>query len=182
MDTRPGIRPRLGPWHLLDVASRYAFPGVQTALVLLALSAPLGLPGQAQLQPAWAMASVYFWSLYRPASMPALLVFAIGLLLDLLAQGPVGIQVLVLLLIHAVAVRFRRALARRGFATVWLVFAGLAAGAALAEWLLVAVLTWSAVPLWPGLFEWGVAAGLYPCLALYLITLHRGRAAPERAS
>ncbi len=90
---------------MLDVASRYAFPGVQTAGVLLLLSAPLGLPGQAQLQPAWAMACVYFWSLYRPASMPALLVFAVGLLLDLLAQGPVGIQVLVLLLIHGAALR-----------------------------------------------------------------------------
>ncbi len=182
MDNKPGIRPRLGLWHRLDVASRYAFPAVQTVVVLLLLSAPFGLPGQAQLQPAWAMASVYFWSLYRPASMPALLVFGVGLLLDLLAQGPVGIQVLVLLLIHAAALRFRRALTRSGFAAVWLVFASLAAGAALAEWLLVVLLTWSAVPPWPGLFEWGLAAGLYPFLALHLITLHRGRAAPEQAS
>lgn len=182
MDSTPGIRPRLGLWHRLDVASRYAFPGVQTVAVLLLLSAPLGLPGQAQLQPAWAMTCVYFWSLYRPASMPALLVFGVGLLLDLLAQGPVGIQVLVLLLIHAVGLRARRVLTRAGFAMVWLIFAGLAAGAVLAEWGLVVVLTWRVVPPWPGLFELGVALGLYPLLAVYLITLHRGRAAPERAS
>jgi rod shape-determining protein MreD len=167
---------------MLDVASRHAFPGVQTVLVLLLLSAPLGLPGQAQLQPAWAMACVYFWSLYRPASMPALLVFALGLLLDLLAQGPVGIQVLVLLLIHAVALRARHALTRSGFAFVWLVFTGVAAAAAAGEWLLVCLLTWRAVPPWPGLFEFAIACGLYPCLALHLIALHRGRAAPEQAS
>ncbi len=181
MDTKPGIRPRLGMWHGMDVASRYALPGVQTIVVLLLLSAPLGLPGQAQLQPVWAMACVFFWSLYRPNSMPAPLVFAIGLLLDLLAQGPVGIQVLVLLLIHATALRARRTLTRSGFALVWLTFTGLAALAALAEWGLVCVLTWRAVPPWPGVFELGVAAGLYPVLAVYLITLHRGRAAPEQA-
>ncbi len=167
---------------MLDVASRYAFPGGQTVIVLLLLSAPLGLPGQAQLQPAWAMTSVFFWSLYRPASMPALLVFATGLLLDLLAQGPVGIYVLILLLIHGSVLRYRRTLTRSVFALVWLAFIGMAGAAALAEWLLEAVLTWSPVPPWPGLFEFGVAAGLYPMLALYLITLHRGRAAPEQAS
>ncbi len=165
----------------MDVASRYALPGAQTVAVLLLLSAPLGLPGQAQLQPAWTMACVYFWSLYRPASMPAPLVFAIGLLLDLLAQGPVGIQVLVLLLIHAAALGARRALTRSGFVVVWLAFTGLAALAALAEWVLVCALTWRAVPPWPGVFELGVAVGLYPVVAVYLITLHRGRAAPEQA-
>ncbi len=61
-------------------------------------------------------------------------------------------------------------------------FAGLAAASALAEWLLVALLTWTAVPPWPGLFEWAVAAGLYPVLAFHFTSQHRGRAAPEQAS
>ena len=182
MDKSPGVRPRPGLWHMLDTASRYALPGVQTVAVLLLLSAPFGVPAQAQLQPAWAQACVFFWSLYRPASMPAPLVFAIGLLLDLLAQGPVGIEVLVLLLIHAVALRSRRLLTRSGFATVWLVFTGVALGAALLEYLLVTLLTWRALPVFPGALEFGIAAGCYPFLAFYLIGLHRGLAAPERAS
>jgi rod shape-determining protein MreD len=167
---------------MLDVASRHAFPGVQTAIVLLLLSAPLGLPGQAQLQSAWALACVYFWSLYRPAALSALLVFGLGLLLDLLAQGPIGIQVLLLLLTHAIALKSRRVLTRSGFAVVWLVFAGIAAGAALLEWLLVSALTWRVLPIGPGLLAFGVATGIYPFLAFYFIVLHRSLAAPERAS
>ncbi len=182
MDKVPGIRPRPGLWHLLDVASRYAFPCVQTWLVLLLLSAPLGIPGQAQLQTAWALACVYFWSLYRPASMPAPLVFVTGLLLDLLAQEPIGVHVLLLVLIHALALKYRRYLTRSGFSTLWLVFAAIAGAAVLLEWLLVSLLTWRVLPIWPGLFEFGVAAGLYPFLAIYLITLHRGPAAPEKAA
>jgi rod shape-determining protein MreD len=182
MDKHPGIRPREGLWHTLDTASRHAFPAVQTVVVLLLLSAPFGIPGQAQLQPAWAQASVYFWSLYRPASMPAPLIFLLGLLLDLLVQGPIGVEVLILLLIHALGLKIRRSLTRSGFAMVWLVFIGVAVAAASLEWLLVCVLTWRALPPWPGLFECGLASGMYPFLALYLILLHRGLAAPERAS
>ncbi len=181
MDRSPGVRPRPGLWHGLDTASRHALPGVQTVAVLLLLAAPFGIPAQAQLQPAWAQACVFFWSLYRPAAMPAPLVFAIGLLLDLLAQGPVGIEVLVLLLVHAVALRSRRSLTRSGFPMVWLTFIGVAFGAALLEYLLVMLLTWRALPTAPGAVEFGIAAGSYPLLAPYLIRLHRGLAAPERA-
>jgi len=182
MDKTPGIRPRPGWWHMMDVASRHAFPGVLTVIVLLLLSAPLGIPGQAQLQPAWAMACIFFWSLYRPASMPAPLVFALGLLLDLLGQEPVGIQILALLLIHAAALKLRRTLTRSSFSIVWMVFIMLSAAFALTEWLLVSLLTWQLFPPWPGIFEWGVAAGIYPFVAVSLISLHRGLAAPERAT
>jgi rod shape-determining protein MreD len=167
---------------MLDVTSRYAFPGVQTVLVLILLSAPIGLPGQPQFQPAWAMGNVFFWSLFRPASMPAALVFAIGLLLDLLTQEPMGVQVLLLLLIHGLALKLRRDLARRGFATVWFVFGLTAAGAAVLELSLVTLFTWRLLPPGAALFEAGVATGSYPFLAWYLTWLHRGLAAPERAA
>lgn len=181
MDKKPGIRPALTLWHLLDVAARYAFPVALTTLVLLVLSTPIGIPGQAQMQPAWALASVYFWTLFRPASLPAGAIFAIGLLLDLLAQGPIGIGVLLLLLTHATALRSRRWLTRQGFAVVWLLFVAVAGVAALLEWLLVSLLMWRALPPWPALFEWGMATGAYPILATLLTRAHRGIAAPERA-
>jgi rod shape-determining protein MreD len=181
MDKTPGIRPRLTFGHRLDVAARYCFPVACTVLVLLLLSMPLGLPGQAQMQPAWALAAVFFWSLFRPASLPAGAVFAIGLLLDLLAQGPIGVGVLILLLAHGAALRFRRFLTRKGFGFVWLAFMAFAASAAAAEWALVSLLTWRILPLSPALFECGMSIGVYPVLAVLLIRAHRTLAAPERA-
>ena len=181
MDKSPGIRPRLTIGHRLDVAARTIFPMALTVLVLLLLSMPLELPGQAEMQPAWALASVYFWSLYRPASMPGGGVFAVGLLLDLLAQGPLGIGVLILLLTQAATLRWRRVLTRQGFAMVWLAFFAVAAAAAALEWVLVSVMTWRILPLAPALFEWGMSVGVYPLLAVLLIRAHRTLAAPEQA-
>jgi rod shape-determining protein MreD len=166
---------------VLDVAARQAFPVALTGAVLILLSTPMGIPGQAQMQPAWTLASVYFWSLFRPASMPAPAVFGLGLLLDLLAQGPIGVSVLILLLAHATALRIRRVLVRQGFAVVWLMFFLFAGTAATLEWALVSLLTWRALAFWPAAFEFGMAVGAYPILATLLTHAHRGIAAPERA-
>jgi len=177
----PGIRPRPTLWRMLDAASRRAFPAVSTALLLLLLSAPLGLPGQPQLQAACALANVFFWSVFRPDSMPPPAVFALGLLADLLSLAPPGISVLVLLAVHGVAMRLRRFLAAQGFLIVWLAFVAVAAGAACLAWALTSLLTFRLLPAGPALLEFGLTAGFYPALALLFTRAHRGLANPEQA-
>ncbi len=176
----PGIRPRPTLWRQLDAASRTAFPAACAALLLLALAAPLRLPGQAQLQPAAGIACVFFWSLFRPASMSPPIVFALGLLSDLLGLEPPGISVLVLLVVHGLAVRWR-VLAVQGFLMVWLAFVAVAAGAALMGWALNCLLTFRLLPLQAALFQFGLTAGLYPALAALFTMAHRGLANPEQA-
>ncbi len=181
MDKTPGIRPRPTLWRQLDAAARAAFPAAITALALLATAFPLGLPGQAEWQPAVALACVFFWSLFRPASMPPAVVFVIGLLADLLGLSPIGASVLVLLLVHGLAVRWRRVLVRQGFVVVWLAFVGVAAGAALLEWGLVCALTFRLFSPAPALFQWALSAGMYPLMATLFTRAHRGLADPDQA-
>ncbi len=177
----PGIRPRPTLWRQLDSASRASFPAACTALLLVVLAAPLGLPGQAELQPAAALACVFFWSVFRPASMPAAVVFALGLLSDLLGLGQLGVGVLTLLFTHGLAWRFRRALAGRGFLLVWLAFIGVAAGAAGLGWLLTSVLLLRPVSASAALFQFGLTAGAYPLLSTVFTWAHRGLADPDQA-
>ncbi len=164
----------------MDAASRAAFPAACTVLLLLLLAAPLHLPGQAQLQPATAVACVFFWSLFRPASMPPPVVFVLGLLSDLLGLAPPGISVLVLLTVHGLAVRWR-VLAVHGFLLVWLVFVAVAAGAAAMEWALTSLLTFRLMPVSAALFQFGLTVALYPALAALFTAAHRSLADPERA-
>ena len=177
----PGIRPRPTLWRQLDAASRAAFPASCTVLLLLLLAAPLRLPGQAQLQPAAALACVFFWSLFRPASMPPPVVFLLGLLSDLLGLEPPGINVLTLLITHGLAVRWRRVLAAQGFLLVWLAFVAVAAGAAALEWALTSLLTFRLLPGSPGMFQFLLTAGLYPALATLFTRAHRSLANPDEA-
>lgn len=180
-DRLPGIRPRPTLWRMLDAAARRAFPVTTAALMLLLLSAPFGLPGQPQLQEAVALGSVFFWSVFRPDSMPPPAVFLLGLLADLLCLAPPGISAVVLLIAHGVALRARRFLAAKGFLVVWLMFVAVAAGAAALEWALTCLLTFRLLPAGPALLEFGVTAGFYPALATLLTRAHRGLADPDRA-
>ena len=155
-------------------------PAASSALLLLILAMPLHLPGQAQLQAAAALGCVYFWSLFRPSSMGPPAVFALGLLSDLAGFAPLGVSVLTLLLAHGLAARWR-ALAGQGFMTVWLVFVLVAGVAAALDWALSSLLLVRLLPVPPALFQFGLAAGLYPPLAAVLTAAHRGPADPGRA-
>lgn len=181
MDRTPGVRPRPSLWRRLDVAFRYAFPVVLTAFGLFLLAAPVDLPAQAELQPGWMLASVYFWSLFRPNAVPPLAILLLGVFADLLGLDPLGVNVLMLLIVHGIALRGRRWLVRQGFLLVWLVFVVLAAGAVLLHWALVALLSWRLLPPGPGIVAFLLAAGFYPAVATLLTRAHRGLAAPELA-
>lgn len=181
MNKQPGIRPRESLPRQLDRLARLGFPATTTALLLLLSAAPLGLPGQAELQAAIALCCVFFWSLFRPASMPPVVVFAIGLLTDLLDFAPPGVGVLCLLAVHGLAVRWRRILARQGFLLVWLAFVAVTGGVAALQWALTSLLTFRLLPPGPVVFQAAIGAGLYPLLATLLTRAHLSLAAPEQA-
>ena len=180
IDRTPGIRPRPSLWRRIDAMGRHSFPAGATALGMLLIAGPLGLPGQAELLPSFALASVFFWSLFRPAAMPPPIVFALGLLADLLGFAPLGVRVLFLLFAHGLALGGRRRLAHQQFLLVWLVFVAVAAGAAALEWGFDSLLSLRLLPPEPGIFQFALAAGFYPPLAALFIRAHRGIAAWER--
>jgi len=169
----PGIRPHLTIGRRLDHAARAGFPATCTVLTMFLTQAPFGIPGQAVLLPSVTLASVWFWSLFRPASMPPPAVFGVGVLMELLGYLPLGVGVLTLLLAHGIAVRWRRFLGQQGFAITWLAFVPVAAGAALLSWVLVAALTLRLLPAGLSVFQGVLSGVLYPVLAIPLAWLHR---------
>lgn len=168
---RPGRpEPAQGLLRRLDDIARAALPPVTTAILLVLAAAPLGLPG---LVPAVVLPAVFFWSVFRPASMSPPAVFVLGLLQDLLTYAPVGIGILTLLIVHGLAFRWRRGLTRWSFLIVWLVFCAFAAGAAGLGWLLHALLSLALPPVVPALHLALLSAGLYPTLAFLLTRAHQ---------
>jgi rod shape-determining protein MreD len=180
-DRFPGVRPHLTLGRRLDIAWRYAFPGTTSLMLMLLSLAPIGLWGQAALLPTVALTCVWFWSLFRPAAMSPPVVFLIGLLLDLLGFLPLGVGGVTMLTTYGIAQRLRRFLPRQAFAVVWLIFTAVACGIALMNWALVSALTFSLVPPGPVLFQAGLAAAMYPAVAIPLMLAHRSFADPDLA-
>jgi rod shape-determining protein MreD len=165
----------------LDIAARVSFPACISVLLMLLTEAPSGIAGQAALLPAVALCCVWFWSLFRPETFPPPVVFAVGLLLDLLGYLPLGSGVFTLLCVHGVALAARRGLARRGFVWIWLVFALVASAACLLLWLLVMLLDFRLLSPRPAMFMAVLSTALYPVLAVPFAGAHRSIANPEDA-
>jgi rod shape-determining protein MreD len=168
-------------WRRLDATSRYAFPFGFLFFGLILIGMPFGIPGQAEMRPVYAMACVFFWSLYRPSSLPAPLVALTGLLLDLLGLSPIGLWAVLLLLLQGATLASRRRLIPASFLLTWLIFTGLAGIFALLAWLAESLLTLSLLPVLPALAEIVFAFGFYPAFAGFFIRAHRGPAAVELA-
>ena len=180
MARRPLTR-RTGVWRQLDIAARYTFPAGSLVLGLFVIGLPFGLPGQAELSPVYTVACVYFWSLYRPASLPAPVVVLAGVLLGLLGLSPLGLWAVLLLVLQGVVLAARRRLAPQPFLLTWLVFCGLAVSCAGLAWMLESLLMLKLLPTQPLLIEALFSVGLYPAVAGFFIRAHRGPAAVELA-
>ena len=123
-----------GPWRRLDAISRAMFPAIMLVVGLFLLGLPLDLPGQAALRPVFTMGCVFFWSLYRPAALPAPVVVGIGLLLDLLGLTPFGLWAVLLLLMQGLTIALRRRLVPAHFLLTWAAFSALSMLATGLEW------------------------------------------------
>jgi len=180
-DRMPGVRLRLTVGRRLDIAWRHAFPVTTSVLLMLLSLAHFGLWGQAALLPTVALTCVWFWSLFRPTAMAPPVVFLIGLLLDLLGFLPLGVGELTMLTTHGIAQRLRGFVSRQGFTVVWLLVTTVACGIAVMNWALDSLLTFSLVPPGPVLFQAGLAAAMYPVVAIPLTLAHRSIADPDLA-
>jgi rod shape-determining protein MreD len=168
-------------WRRLDAASRHAWPASCMIFGLFLIGLPIGLPAQAELRPAYAMACVFFWSLYRPSSLPAPIVALTGILLDLLGLSPLGLWAVLLLLLQGSTLAARRRLAPQAFLMTWASFAGLSALFSGLAWALQSLLALSFLPLLPLAVQVLACIGVYPALAALFIRAHRGSAAGELA-
>lgn len=161
----PEIQPRQTLWQRLDSAVRHLLPSLFIALAIIVFSAPIPLPGAAELLPAIVIATVFFWSFWRPSGMPSLAVFVLGLFMDLVGFAPLGVSAFILLLVHGVAFYARFGLMRLHFLLVWAVFSLLAIAACLLQWGLACLFRLHMLDMAPALFESFLCIGVYPPLS-----------------
>ena len=133
---------------------------------------PLGLQATSRPSPDLLLCVVAYWSIRRPGSAPAVLIFALGLTRDMLTDVPIGAGVLSLLLVSEVLKLRRRNFARANFAIEWSAVAIAALASVALHWFLVlltlaqppylldlvhqSVYTMMAYPLMALFFRWGL--------------------------
>ena len=152
-------------WTRLDGIARSLSPFTLTLLLVMAAMVPLRVPDFAQIVPSMGLIAVYYWVIHRPDLMPAWTVFLLGLLLDLIGGGPLGVNVLVLLLVHGAVGAQQRFFAGGTLVLLWFVFVPVAAGAFFLAWLLNVILFGGMIDPGAAFFQYLTTVAFYPCIA-----------------
>ena len=160
--------------HWLDGVARHAAPGAVTLFMVLLGVVPTDIPYFGAVAPALPLTAVYYWVVYRPDLMPRTLVFAAGLLDDVLTATPLGLHALIFLVVLWALLPQRRFLVGLPFPVVWLGFTGIMLAVTIAEWLLVTLYLFAPVPLGPLAIRAVLTIGLFPAVAWVYIHIHRG--------
>lgn len=153
-------------------------------LLTLLLAAMLDLvpAGGWTVRPALLLCATFYWALHRPEQVPPAILFLVAFLADLIGGGLIGATPLIMLLLRAAVISQRKLLLAASPVLLWLGFALFAVTAAVAGWLLAALVRWY----WPDpldqlgaiaatLLVWPLANG---CLGWVDASLPRVRHAP----
>lgn len=155
-------------WVKMDTWVRHLVPFSATLLLLLVTSIPTHIPGLAGIAPMLPLMGVYYWAIYRPDLLPAWLAFVIGLLYDIVAGTPLGVNGLVMLLVQGTAASQRKFFLGKSFAVTWWAFALLTGGAIGLAWLLMSVLLGRTIDPVPVVFEYLMTLCFFPILTWLL--------------
>ncbi len=159
--------------HWFDVWGRRSAPVLTTLLLVLFSLIPFTIPGLPLVTLAGPMVAVFYWAVYRPDLLPAVAVFAIGFVADVLGGTPIGVSSLVYLFVYGAALSQRRALLGKPFVLAWMALLVIGLGAATIAWLLNSILLSALVPLRPLFFQTIATVVLFPCFAWVLVRVHR---------
>jgi rod shape-determining protein MreD len=157
-----------GALQRLDLRLRHALPVLLTLLVVLLSVAPLRLPDYALVAPGLVLVSLFFWTVHRPDLVRPWHAFVIGLFDDALSGTPLGVNALILVVVHATIVAQHKVFRGRSFAVIWFAFAVIAAGAQLLEAFLALVAARLLVDPLLLLVQLLLTIALYPAVAWLL--------------
>jgi rod shape-determining protein MreD len=160
-------------WTRITNMVRLAVPQILLALLVLLNFVSLPVPYVGAVKPHLVLMAIYYWSIYRPTLVPPALCFGIGIVMDILAGEPLGINALILVVVQLVVRGQRRFLMSQPYTTTWLGFAVVAVLAALAQWGLFGLAHMQWPPLLPAMGAVLVSIFLFPFLSLLFVTIHR---------
>ncbi len=106
------------------VARRWILgPAVVCAGATVLFAAPIRVLGVALPEPVFPLVAAYVWAVLRPSVAAPFALAGLGLFLDLVWGGPVGLWPICLIAAHVLALSVRRLLSGEDFVVLWVWYA-----------------------------------------------------------
>lgn len=156
-----------------DSIGRIGLTFLILAVLLLLSILPLGLQGYGDVRPAFLLMAVYYWAIYRPYMLSPVMTFLVGILLDLLTGGPVGLQAFLLVAVRTLTASQQKFMLAQKFMVMWACFGLVALVTGLVQWGVTDLFQQQLTEIRPVLFSALLSALLFPAVALPLFMINR---------
>lgn len=138
-------------------------PSIILFLAVFVAAVPWVLPAAAGfILPLLLIIFVFLLTIQRKQALPAVSVFAAGLLMDVLTAGPLGYWAIIFLLTHTLANFYAKRAGNPRFAKLWVAFAMTALTISLFGWILASLYFLRLIDWQPMLIGGAVAVALFP--------------------
>ncbi len=127
------------PYEFANWAMRLSLAQGVIIVFLLLNVVSFSMPHAGDFKPFFLLMAVYYWAIYRPTMMPVAYTFILGLVMDLLAELPIGLTALILVALQTIVRRSRLFLMGQPYIMVWLGFAIVSLGYAFCLWLVMSI-------------------------------------------
>ncbi|MDB3953465.1 rod shape-determining protein MreD [Alphaproteobacteria bacterium] len=164
---------RNSSWYWPDYIARHATPTLIATVLVIFTQAPLLLPGIAPVTLGLSLIAVHYWALHQPEMLPAVAIFFVGLLQDMLVGTPIGLSAFSLLCAYGIVVSQRRFFQGKSFLVIWCGFSMTAISVGLLRWVLVSIIEGRMVLFAPTMIEFLLTATLYPLFGYVFVLVHR---------
>lgn len=164
---------RNSSWYWPDYIARHATPTLIAIVLVILTQAPLLLRGSAPVTLGLSLIAVHYWALHQPEMLPAVAIFFVGLLQDMLVGTPIGLSAFSLLCAYGIVVSQRRFFQGKSFLVIWCGFSMTAISVGVLRWVLVSIIEGRMVLFGPTMIEFLLTATLYPLFGYVFVLVHR---------
>jgi rod shape-determining protein MreD len=156
-------------FHLLKLIGIYFF------LFILLIMNVIDIPflGTESGRLSLLLVGIYFWTVYRPSLLPFPLIFALGLMLDFLSGGLIGLYAFCFMVMVIIVKGQRRFLLGQSWPVVWAGFCVAVFVVTAFQFLAYSLSLWSFPPLLGVAFNLIISFLLYPLLLPVMMLLNR---------
>ena len=122
---------------------------------------------------------VYYWAAFRATLLPPVAVFVLGLVADSLVSTPLGMNAVLLVLVHWAISDQRAFISAQSFPMVWLVFILVNSAVMLSQWLVTGLIAFDWVSILALTPQIVAGASTFPILFVILHLAHKILPSPK---
>lgn len=134
----------------------------------------LGLPFiPREIRPDLVIATIYYWSLYRPSMFGITYVFVLGLITDFVTGVPVGLNALGYVCVHWIVTSQRKFLVAQSYAVIWIGYILACLMCLSMQWAVFSLYHFNSADIHVPLMKLAVSIFVYPPITVLFIMLHK---------